>query len=235
MKGWKIWYLAIALIFLVSGVVGAILIHNAPDAGLKDVRTIGDLYSCQVRLEWAAGDDVDGSSTAKQTLDCLTSGQNDFLTPAEQAEIVVVASPTGNLEINTGTLGQEIVIHEIRRGEDTLSVNDKCMVWMGLGLQVMDGQITWRSIINLMQPGHEYLLFLNDTTLNKKMNGSDYRLVDSWFPYVEIPFAPIEPLPDDVRTAPYSQWATYPSFTANQEIADAANAIVRELLNLYGN
>ena len=53
MKKWKLWYLGIGILFLICGIVGAVVLNTAPDAGLTAVKSVADLSNLQVRIEWA--------------------------------------------------------------------------------------------------------------------------------------------------------------------------------------
>ena len=56
MEGWKKWYIWIVAVFLLTAVVGKVIMARIPDVGLAGVKTIDELSECQVKLEYALGD-----------------------------------------------------------------------------------------------------------------------------------------------------------------------------------
>lgn len=108
------------------------------------------------------------------------------------------------------------------------------MVWQEYGLQVIDGEIAYNNVLNLMQPGKQYLIFLTDQSLNRVSDDRNYLVASTWFGYLPVPFSPDVALPDDSRYDLYAEWADYPAFLATPEIAQARNAITVELLQHYG-
>ena len=79
MKKWQIWYVCLGALFLLSGVVGCLLLHFAPDAGLAGVKSVADLARLPVRLVWAQGDVVEGNETAALALEDLTGNQQQYV------------------------------------------------------------------------------------------------------------------------------------------------------------
>ena len=56
MEGWKKWYIWIVAVFLLTAVVGKVIMARIPDVGLAGVKTIDELSERQVKLEYALGD-----------------------------------------------------------------------------------------------------------------------------------------------------------------------------------
>lgn len=243
MRKWKRWYLGIAILFLVCGIIGAAVLHTAPDAGLAAVKSVADLSNLQVRIEWAQGDIVYGVETeagledvetAASVLEDLINNQQDYIEQAAASDLIVLATATGDLDITDSTVGQKIIVDRVIQGNDLLSAGSTCMVWADYGLQVLDGMITYRNIQNLMQPETQYLIFLENNPLNEVSGEKNFRLVSNQFGYLPVPFTPDIPLADSVRCDDYAAWAQYPAFVATDEIAEARNQIVQNLLRMYG-
>lgn len=243
MRKWKLWYLGIGILFLICGIVGAVVLNTAPDAGLAAVKSVADLSNLQVRINWAQGDIVYGVETeagledvetASSVLEDLVNNQQDYIEQAVASDLVVLATATGDLDITDSTMGQKIVVDQVLQGDDLLSAGSTCMVWVAYGLQVMDGEIVYRNILNLMQPGTQYLIFLENNSLNEVTGEKNFEVVSSQFGYLPVPFTPDTPLPDANRCGDYAVWAQYPAFVATDEIAEARNQIVQNLLHMYG-
>ncbi len=233
MTGWKWWYVGIACLFVLTGLTGALLLSRAPDAGLTQVHSVEDLQSRTVRLEWAQGDPVDGAPDADLSLKSLIDNEPQFIEQATQADFAVLATATGKLQVTRDTLGQEIRVESIVKGNPGTAPGQTCYVWNGYGLQVMGGEIVYRNILNLMQPGKTYLVFLQDNQLNDLRSRKAYYLAADNFAYLSVPFQAFTALPTDNRTAPYSQWAPYGAFLSTQQIAAQWNHIAQEILEAY--
>lgn len=243
MRKWKLCYLGIAILFFVCGIVGAVVLNTAPDAGLADVKSVADLSNLQVRIEWAQGDTVYGVETeagledvetASSVLEDLSNNKQNYIEEAATSDVIVLATASGDLDITDSTIGQRIRVDQVLQGNDLLSAGSTCMVWADYGLQVLDGTITYRNIQNLMQPETQYLIFLENNSLNKVSGQKNFRLVSNQFGYLPIPFTPDVPLADSVRCDDYAAWAQYPAFVATDEIAEARNQIVQNILQMYG-
>lgn len=243
MKKQALWYLCTAALFLICGIVGALILSAAPDTGLAKVRSVSDLYGLRVRIEWAQGDTLAGVETESGLSDIetaageladLTDNKQQYIEGSSGADLILLATATGGLDITNGTTGQEIKVDEVIRGSDMVSVGDTATVWTDYGLQVLGGEIVYRNIQNLMQPGKQYIVFLDSSPLNGIGGGNNFRLASYKFGYVHVPFKPDTALPGSIRCENYSVWAEYPSFVATDEIASARNEICKSLLQMYG-
>ena len=189
MKKWQIWYVCLGALFLLSGVVGCLLLHFAPDAGLAGVKSVANLARLPVRLVWAQGDVVEGNETAALALEDLTGNQQQYVQEMLAADLAVLATATGELDITSSTLGQEIVVERVLQGNG-LDAGSTCTVWQEYGLQVIDGEIAYNNVLNLMQPGKQYLIFLTDQSLNRVSDDRNYLVASTWFGYLPVPFSP---------------------------------------------
>ena len=94
-------------------------------------------------------------------LEDLTGNQQQYVQEMLAADLAVLATATGELDITSSTLGQEIVVERVLQGNG-LDAGSTCMVWQEYGLQVIDGEIAYNNVLNLMQPGEkQYLIFLD--------------------------------------------------------------------------
>ena len=123
-----------------------------------------------MKLEYALGDGESREALAET----LTQNQAEYVRQAEEADIIVLAESTGALEFTTGTYGQEIRVNSIIKGSEWIHENETCWIWRSYGMEVMDGQIVYRNVLNLMQTG-TYLVFLNSNKLNEYRTERNFR------------------------------------------------------------
>ena len=50
MRKWKLWYLGIGIMFLICGIIGAVILNTAPDAGLAPVESVADLSNLKLGI-----------------------------------------------------------------------------------------------------------------------------------------------------------------------------------------
>lgn len=229
MRGWKWWYVGIACLFVLTGLAGGLFLSRAPDAGLVSIHSVDDLRRRTVRLEYAKGDYGDENTLLKS----LAEESGHFVQQATDADFAVLATATGNLELTNSTMGQEIRVESILKGQPGTAPGQTCYVWNDFGLQVMGGEIFYRNVLNLMQPGKTYLVLLQENGINELRSRKAYYLAADDFAYLAVPFQEFSALPTDNRTDQYSVWAPYGAFLATEEIADQWNRIARDILAAY--
>lgn len=228
MEGWKKWYVWIAVFFILTAVAGKVIMARTPDAGLADVKTIDELYERQVKLEYALGDGESREALAET----LTQNQAEYVRQAEEADIIVLAESTGALEFTTGTYGQEIRVNSIIKGSEWIHENETCWIWRSYGIEVMDGQIVYRNVLNLMQTG-TYLVFLNSNKLNEYRTEKEFQTASEYFGYLPIAGVNVQPIKESQRNVLYKEWSEIPVFTSSKKVAAAWNEIAELIIHKF--
>ena len=228
MEGWKKWYIWIVAVFLLTAVAGKVIMARTPDVGLAGVKTIDELSGRQVKLEYALGD----GESREALVESLTKNQDEYVRQAEDADIIVLAKSTGALEFTTGTYGQEICVSSIIKGNELIDENETCWIWRSYGMEVMDGQIVYRNVLNLMQDG-TYLVFLNSNQLNAYRTEKEFQTASEYFGYLPIAGAEVQPIKENQRNVIYKEWSEIPVFISSKKVAAAWNEIAEMLLNKF--
>ena len=151
---------------------------------------------------------------------------------AEDADIIVLAKSTGALEFTTGTYGQEICVNSIIKGNEWIDENETCWIWRSYGMEVMDGQIVYRNVLNLMQDG-TYLVFLNSNQLNAYRTEKEFQTASEYFGYLPIAGVEVQPIKENQRNVLYKEWSEIPVFISSKKVAAAWNEIAEMLLNKF--
>lgn len=228
MEGWKKWYIWIVAVFLLTAVVGKVIMARIPDVGLAGVKTIDELSERQVKLEYALGD----GESREALIESLTKNQDEYVRQAEDADIIVLAKSTGALKFTTGTYGQEIRVVSIIKGNEWINENETCWIWRSYGMEVMDGQIVYRNVLNLMQDG-TYLVFLNSNQLNAYRTEKEFQTASEYFGYLPIAGVEVQPIKENQRNVLYKEWSEIPVFISSKKVAAAWNEIAEMLLNKF--
>lgn len=229
MEGWKKWYIWIVAVFLLTAVAGKVIMARTPDVGLAGVKTIEELSERQVKLEYALGD----GESREALVESLTKNQDEYVRQAEEADIIVLAKSTGALEFTTGTYGQEIRVASIIKGDEWIDENETCWIWRSYGMEVMDGQIVYRNVLNLMQDG-TYLVFLNRNQLNAYRTEKEFQTASEYFGYLPIAGVNAQSIQENQRNVLYKEWSEIPVFISSKKVAAAWNEIAELLLKKYG-
>ena len=228
MEGWKKWYIWIVAVFLLTAVAGKVIMARTPDVGLAGVKTIDELSGRQVNLEYALGD----GESREALVESLTKNQDEYVRQAEDADIIVLAKSTGALKFTTGTYGQEIRVVSIIKGNEWINENETCWIWRSYGMEVMDGQIVYRNVLNLMQDG-TYLVFLNSNQLNAYRTEKEFQTASEYFGYLPIAGAEVQLIKENQRNVLYKEWSEIPVFISSKKVAAAWNEIAEMLLNKF--
>ena len=228
MEGWKKWYIWIAAVFLLTAVAGKVIMARTPDVGLAGVKTIDELSGRQVKLEYALGD----GESREALIESLTKNQDEYVRQAEDADIIVLAKSTGALKFTTGTYGQEIRVVSIIKGNEWINENETCWIWRSYGMEVIDGQIVYRNVLNLMQDG-TYLVFLNSNQLNAYRTEKEFQTASEYFGYLPIAGVEVQPIKENQRNVLYKEWSEIPVFISSKKVAAAWNEIAEMLLNKF--
>ena len=231
----KYFYWMVLGIFLLSALVAFLLVRTAPDCGLAEVRSVSDVMGKTVRIYWAEGDPVNvgPDEPAPPKIDYAAQIREYTASTVEQAKgskLVVLATAGEKLDVTDGTTGQEVTVDRVLQGTG-ITAGESCMIWRYYCLEEMSGVITLRSTTNLMEPGKQYLICLEENPLNEKTKTKNFPVGVAMIP---ADGTKVEALPKGMRTAEFREFAGYPQFAATEEIAQALNEQNQAILAAFG-
>lgn len=231
----KYFYWMVLGIFLLSALVAFLLVRTAPDCGLAEVRSVSDVMGKTVRIYWAEGDPVNvgPDEPAPPKIDYAAQIREYTASTVEQAKgskLVVLATAGEKLDVTDGTTGQEVTVDRVLQGTG-ITAGESCMIWRYYCLEEMSGVITLRSTTNLMEPGKQYLICLEENPLNEKTKTKNFPVGVAMIP---ADGTKVEALPKGMRTAEFREFAGYPQFAATEEIAQALNKQNQAILAAFG-
>lgn len=231
----KYFYWMVLGIFLLSALVAFLLVRTAPDCGLAEVRSVSDVMGKTVRIYWAEGDPVNvgPDEPAPPKIDYAAQIREYTASTVEQAKgskLVVLATAGEKLDVTDSTMGQEVTVDRVLQGTG-ITAGENCMIWRYYCLEEMSGVITLRSTTNLMEPGKQYLICLEENPLNEKTKTKNFPVGVAMIP---ADGTKVEALPKGMRTAEFREFAGYPQFAATEEIAQALNEQNQAILAAFG-
>ncbi len=134
-------------------------------------------------------------------------------TGADQAVAGILSSTEGSVCIGTVECSQwgQGKMAFIIRGDEWIDENETCWIWRSYGMEVMDGQIVYRNVLNLRQDG-TYLVFLNSNQLNAYRTEKEFQTASEYFGYLPIAGAEVQPIKENQRNVLYKEWSEIPVF-----------------------
>ena len=228
----KYFYWMVLGIFLLSSLIAFVLVRTAPDCGLAEVRSVSDLMDKQVRIEWATGDPSPDMSYIPNYATGIRNGTESIIQQAKECNLVVLATAGDKLDVTDGTMGQEVTVDRVLQGTG-ITAGESCMIWRYSCLEEMSGAITLRSTTNLMEPGKQYLICLEENPLNEKTKTKNFPVSFS-SGLIPADGTEVEALPKGMRTAEFREFAGSPQFAATEEIAQALNEQNQAILAAFG-
>lgn len=220
----------VALLLAAGCILAGILFRlSVQDCGIVSIQDLSDIEKGMVTVTgiWT-GKEGDGGITR----DSFGSGADPY--GVDTAPVIVVASSTGKLRQTEGSLGQEIYIEEVIRGCDFVECGDTGYLYQYFGFQEVDGSIQYGNPLNLMKPGEQYLVFMEESPLNVYQKEAAYILASDFFGYVKIGGQETVTLEERMAVYDFSALGTYEFFSVSEDTTKVLNAIKKELLDRYG-
>lgn len=220
----------ILMFLLVAGCIlaGILFRLSVQDCGIASIQDLSDIEEGMVTVTgiWT-GREGDGGITK----DSFGSGADPY--GVEAAPVIAVASATGKLRQTEGSLGQEIRIEEVIRGGELVECGETGYLYQYFGFQEVDGRIQYGNLLNLMQPGERYLVFLEESPLNIYQKKAAYLLASDFFGYVKIGGQETATLAAGQSAYDFTLLKAYEFFSVSEDTTEVLNAIRKEILDRY--
>ena len=222
-----------------TGIVAAVTLLTAvilrariPDCGMAKADHIDEIPKEGVLVNYPFGLGVDEEQIERMASEeyWKTEGKYD----TTDAPIVARVRPTGNLDLSVGSLGQEFQVEEVLRGEDCLAEGQTSYMYQALGFVVAGGIIEYQNVLNLMDPDYEYLIFLEESPLNERMETPVYLQASDYFGYIKLGGEPTGTLAEGDGSYEFKELREYEFFSVAPEITDRLNQARKEILTEYG-
>lgn len=213
------------LFFLLISVLGGCLFKiGSVDCGISRLSCIEDLQNSDITLNyaWSESDAAD-----------LTKDASGNLYGVGSAQVIAVVIPVGNFIQTEGSIGQEVTVEKVLKGEDQVAAGERCYVYKYFGFYPVDGKIEFCDDINLMIPGNKYLIFMDASPLNKYQKEDTFILASENFGYIKIDAEPTKTLDADYGRYQLADLEAYEFFSTSETVTESLNAARRELLESY--
>lgn len=223
MKRWIISQVMFVVIVVIIGQIGK---SSFVDSGAMGLKTTEEALSLDSGIDYVFSDeDYDG----------FVKYEKVYIESVDIATLVVIGSPTGNIVQKHFSLGQEVKIEKVIKG-DTSIVDTSSYIYGQYGFAINEDLhkgLTYYSINDLMQPDHQYLMFLTPLELNEYLPNAGYRFVESFFKYLDLSddSTTITTIPLDELT--YTDVKGKEIFASSERMLNQLKHIKREIISNY--
>ncbi len=219
-------------LLMAAGTLALGLTYRAgiPDMGLADARNIRDIPRGATAIEYAWGEKPEDEPWMEEKDFAMVDGEYEAL----QAPIVARVSSTGNMRLANGSTGQEFTVKEVLRGEEFLSEGQTSYFYQDYGFVKMVGCFRYGHTLNMMNPDHEYLIFLKESPLNAYSAEKAYLSYSLDFGYIRLGGGRTATLPEDYENMDFLDLQDYEFFSVSEKCTAVLNEIRGEILAEFG-
>ena len=181
----------LTLLLLLAGVVygmaaGRTLVHTAIERvdGIEELSEFGQVnisYTLDTIREKSEGG---FPSYAEEAYDQLSEA-------CREADIIVLAEPTGKISFVSGTTETEVRIVKVLKGENEVEIGETYSTWFGSCITTDESgrNYYYDGYVNLMYPEYQYLIYAKASDF--EMNGKkDLYLMGPLFSYMRVGDSP---------------------------------------------
>jgi len=220
----RFFLLQVLLVVLVTG-IGQIGKAQMPKCGIQEVRTLDQVYELDIILSSVLED---------EDYDSFVKYKEDYVEDVEDAAIVAVIKPTGNIHTYYLNARYEIVVERVIKGDQSLE-NKVLHLFDSYNFAVSrmsEDKLGYHDIKNAMQPDHVYLAFFSPVELNNYLEEDAYRLDDSFFNYLDLDNDNTVPI-DSPEQTEFKEVKEFEFFASSQRMLDVLIEIKQKIIEKY--
>ena len=153
-----------SMLVILIGVIVAIAARiSFTSVGIENISNVDALKKMDIKIEFAWGMNGGEESFCKH----LQDDGAIYLDAVSHAAKVLIVEPTGNIEQFCGSLSQEVqVVTILDEINSTLSPGAIIHIFSYQGFKAVDNSIVYTNTNNIMYPGNQYLVAVEESELN---------------------------------------------------------------------
>lgn len=223
MRRWIISQIMFVVIVVVIGQIGK---SSFVDSGAMGLKTAEEAFSLESGVDYVFLDeDYDG----------FVKYEKSYIESVDTATLIVLGSPTGNIIQKHFSLAQEVKIEKVIKG-DTSIVDTSAYIYGQYGFAINEDlhkELTYYSVNDLMQPGHQYLMFLTPLELNDYLPRVGYRFIDSFFSHLDLSDDSTTITTIPLNELKYTDVKGKEIFASSERMLDQLKHIKKEIIGKY--
>ena len=194
--------------------------------GLPDVETVSDLLALPCFQAGMIGYNREDARTVEEkTYEGFRTNQERYVETLTGAPVIVRVSPTERLLTAGDGLGQEFLVEEVIRGEESIQAGESYFVYASGVFRIEREKIYSETAVNLMRKDREYLLFLQPSGLNPYQVKQEFWWYDTPLLSCVCLEDTVLPLTVSDLERPCSELQEYTFFAYSDRIAQVIGAI----------
>lgn len=230
MKKWLMIQCAAVLITALLGQIGR---SQFLDCGLMDIKSPEDAYANDFGINFIFGDNSAMGDTEDDLYHNLVVYEKEYIDDMDLAPVIVIGHATGNIVNYKDSLGQEIAVDRIVKGENLIET-DRFFVYSVECFELnKDGGIVYSGLKNIMNTEDTYLIFLEPSELNEYTKEKTFILSGVFFNYLNLSRSSTHPITVPIEQIRASDLKDMEFFAGSQRMVDQLNDIKSRIISKY--
>ena len=219
----KRWIIGQVIIIIMVALIGQICRFNFSNCGIAGLKTVEDtlLLDCGVTYIFENG-----------MYKNMKMYEDDYVNDMDQASIIVIGEPTGEIIQDGERFGQEIIVKQILN-DSGISEKDRFYVYNVDGFEMIDGKAMYYGGRSLMSKDSLYLIFLDTIPYDSVLPKKGYDLSGGFFSYLRLSNSISEPILGQSGQINYNDIYQYEYFAESQKILDQIYEIKNRIIDRF--
>lgn len=230
-KSTKLWILLSVILVVVVLIIGKNKNNLVTSCGLAEAITYDKLTALDIPVNnpenVLARDDEDWDYY--QVLVDFNQ-QDDTISILQEIPLVVIASPVDQLEHNSVTIGQKILIEKVLQGDEG-QTGKTVMFYQHSPFRIQAGKINCDGVDMLLEPKRKYVLFLKPSDLNGRWKKNIYYSDPIFFSFLTLDRE--IPVLEKKESYRFNELNGIEFLSDSERIIEQANKLRRKILEYY--
>ena len=218
--------LGISCLIWITGMVFGIWCKNhIPDSGMAGLKKPEDVYATGCTIDYVFGKN---KRDEKSKYRSFRDYEEEYVEEVAASPIILVGKSTGSLIQYGSSLGQEVEVERVYKG-DKLLEGKKIMVYQRDGIENRKKGLKFMGIRNLMQKNSRYAIFLKENPYYNSIEKAIWNLEDGYFSYLNLKDVDKKPI-KWTKDTPLSEYSDTEFFATSDRLLKQLKRIKREIL-----
>lgn len=149
-------------LFCIGGfIIGICWKAQTHDSGIAAVNSIKELYN----LNPTVGSYFNESEATNTFANEIENNKERYLNGLLDSSVIVIASATEQYTQYPNSYSQVVSVESVIKGNQ-IEAKQAITVFRYYGLSNQEGKVTFKDVLNVMQPGNKYILFLEPSKID---------------------------------------------------------------------
>lgn len=226
----KNWSRIMIIVIIMVGILGQIGKNLIKDSGASDIKTVEEFKELNCRIKYIYGCDKEDEEECYKS---FKEYEADYVKEAIEMPNVIIGKATGNLHTEGRSLGQEIYVENSLKG-NIIEEGEKAYIYSGYGISVDEkGVLEYNNVINIMEKGEKYLIFLESSDLNKYKTQKEYFISNINIGYYKLGESNLNPISLKEKEDYMEKVSNREFFASSTRIMEQLEKIKKQVIEYY--